>query len=40
MTWPQEGKLREYSQEVKREHDIRFPKGEEHLHFAGDVCED
>ncbi len=25
---------------VKREHDMRFPKGEEHLHFEGDVCED
>jgi hypothetical protein len=28
------------TKEVKREHDIRFLKGEEHLHFEGDVCED
>jgi hypothetical protein len=29
----------EQRQEVKKEHDIRFPKGEEHLHFDGDVYE-
>ncbi len=40
MTSPHEGQLREKSQGVKREHDIRFPKGEEHLHFEEDVCED
>jgi hypothetical protein len=32
--------LREQSQEVKREHDIRFPKGKKHIDFEGDVCED
>jgi len=37
---PQDRELREQSQGVKREHDIRFPKGEEHLHFKRDVCED
>ncbi len=26
--------------ELKREHDIRFLEGEEHLYFEGDVCED
>ncbi len=26
-------------QKVKREHDTRFPKGEEHLHFDGDIHE-
>jgi hypothetical protein len=40
MTSLEEGHLREQNQGVKREHDIRFPKGEEHLHFEGDVCED
>ncbi len=25
---------------IKKEHDIRFPEGQEHLHFKGDVCED
>jgi hypothetical protein len=24
---------------VQKEHDIRFPEGEEHLHFEGDVRE-
>jgi hypothetical protein len=33
MTSPQERQLREQSQGVKREHDIRFPKGEKHLYF-------
>jgi hypothetical protein len=32
--------LREQKQGIKREHDIRFSEGEEHLHFEGDVCED
>jgi hypothetical protein len=40
MTSPQEGQLREQGHGVKSEHDIRVPKGEEHLHFEGDVCED
>ncbi len=40
MTLPQERQLKEQNQGVKREHDIRFPKGEEHLYFEGDVCED
>jgi hypothetical protein len=40
MTSPQEGQLKEQIQGVKREHDIRFPKGEKHLHFEEDVCED
>ncbi len=40
MTSPQERQLREQSQEVKREHDIRFPKGKKHIDFEGDVCED
>jgi len=31
--------LREQKQEVKEEHDTRFPKGEEHLHFDGNVYE-
>jgi hypothetical protein len=37
MTFLQEKELREQSQEVKREHDTRFPEGEEHLYFDGDV---
>ncbi len=40
MTSPQKRQLNEQKQEVKREHDTRFPKGEEHLHFDGDVYED
>jgi hypothetical protein len=40
MTFSQERQLREQSQEVKKEHDMRFPKGEKHLHFDGDVYED
>ncbi len=40
MTLPQEGQLTKKSQGVKREHDIRFLEGEEHLHFEGDICED
>ncbi len=40
MTFPQEKQLREQRQEVKREHDIRFPEGEEHFHIDGDVYED
>jgi hypothetical protein len=40
MTLPQEGQLMEQSQGVKREHDIRFLEGQEHLHFEKDVCED
>jgi hypothetical protein len=27
-------------QKVKRELDTRFPEGEEHLHFDGDIHED
>jgi hypothetical protein len=40
MTSPHEKQLQERSQGFKREHDIKFPEGEEHLHFEGDVCED
>ncbi len=40
MTLPQEGHPKEQSHGVKREHDISFLEGEEHLHFEGDVCED
>ncbi len=40
MTSPQDKPLREQRQGIKRKHDIRFPKGEEHLHFERDVCED
>ncbi len=40
MTSPQERQMREQSQEVKNEDDIRFPKGGEHLHFDGDGYED
>jgi hypothetical protein len=40
MTLPQEKQLREQREGVKKERDIRFPKGEEHLYFEGDVCED
>ncbi len=40
MTSSQERQLKEQSHEVKKEHVIRLPKGEEHLHFEGDVCED
>jgi hypothetical protein len=39
MTSPHERQLKEQSQGVKKEHDVRFPKGEEHLHFERDVCE-
>ncbi len=39
MTSSQERQLREQSQGVKREHDIRFLKGEENQLFEGDVCE-
>jgi hypothetical protein len=35
MTLPQERQLREQSHGVKREHYIRFLKGEEHLHLKG-----
>ncbi len=40
MTSPQGRQLRKQSQGIMRERDIRFPKGEEHMHFEGDVCED
>jgi hypothetical protein len=40
MMLPHEGHMREQSQGINREHDIRFLEGEEHLHFEGDVCED
>ncbi len=40
ITSPHERQLKEQRQEVKKEHDTRFPKGEEHLHFDGDVYED
>ncbi len=39
MTSPQDKQLREQNQGVKREHDISFPKGEEHVDFERDVCE-
>jgi hypothetical protein len=32
--------MREQRQKVKREHDTRFLKGEEHLQMDGDVYED
>jgi hypothetical protein len=32
--------MKEQNQGIKREHDIRFLEGEEHLHFERDVCED
>jgi hypothetical protein len=31
---------RKRSQKVKKEHDIRFIEGEEHLHFDANVYED
>jgi hypothetical protein len=31
--------LKEQKQEIKEELDTRFPKGEEHLHFDGNVYE-
>ncbi len=40
MTLPHEKQLQEQSYGVKKEHDIRFPEGEKHLHFEEDVCED
>ncbi len=40
LTFPQERQLKEQRQEVKGEHEIRFPKDEEHMHFDGDVYED
>jgi hypothetical protein len=40
MTSPKYRQLREKNQGVKREHDIMFLHGEEHLHFEKDVCED
>jgi hypothetical protein len=40
MTSPQEKQLRGQNQGVKKEHDIRFLEGQEHLYFEGDVCED
>ncbi len=39
MTSPQERQLKEYKQKVKKEHDTRFLKGEEHLHMDGDIYE-
>jgi hypothetical protein len=40
MTSPHDKHVRGQSQEVKMEHGIRFLRGEEHLHFDGDVYED
>jgi hypothetical protein len=40
MTSPHERQLREQSQGIKKEHEIKFQEGEEHLHFKGVVCED
>jgi hypothetical protein len=40
MTSSQEGQLREQKQKVKKEHDTRFPNGDEHLHLDGDIYED
>ncbi len=40
MTSPHEKQLKEQSHEVKEEHNTRFPKGEEHLHFDGNVYKD
>ncbi len=40
MACPQEKQLKEQKQEVKEEHGTSFLKGEEHLHFDGNVYED
>ncbi len=40
MTSPQEKQLRQQGQKIKREHDTRSLKGEEHLHFDDDIYED
>jgi hypothetical protein len=37
MKFPQEKQLKQHKQEIKGEHETRVPKGEEHLHFDGDV---
>jgi hypothetical protein len=39
MTYPQKRQL-EQRRKVKREHDPRFPKGEEHLNLDGDIYKD
>ncbi len=39
MTSPQERQLKEQKQKVKKEHDTRFPKSEEHLQMDGDAYE-
>jgi hypothetical protein len=31
--------LWEQREKVKKEHDTRFPEGEEHLHLKGDIYE-
>jgi hypothetical protein len=40
MTYPQERQLKEQKHKVKREHDPRFLKGEEHLSLDGDIYKD
>jgi hypothetical protein len=37
---PQERQMRKQRQKIKREHDIRSPKVEEHLPTKGDIYED
>jgi hypothetical protein len=40
MTSPWERQPKEQKQIVKKEYDIRFLKGEEHLHLEIDIYED
>jgi hypothetical protein len=40
MAFSQERELKEQSQEVKKEHDTRFSKAEEHLHLYAIIYED
>ncbi len=40
MTSPHERQLKEQIQKVKKDHDIRFLEGEEHLHLDGNIYED
>ncbi len=40
MASSHERQLKEHNQEVKKEHDTRFSKGEKHLHLDANVYED
>jgi len=40
MTYPQEIQLKEQRHKVKRQHDPRFLKGEEHLDLDADIYKD